>query len=152
MKRMIAKITRTMLTVLSGAMLSVGLPVLHAQTAGCSLSTGTAPTPFQGQGTIITQLPGFPAPPFPFSEVAVDFFDAAGNVSGRATVNLDGVVVEATVSGTYTMNLDCTGKLSLETSVGLLVNESFVVVRSGGLRLVDTDLYVVVSRTMEKMR
>jgi len=152
MKRNIASPT---LAILSFAMLLAGLaPAVHAQdgTIRCSLSTLKGTYSVQGQGTIIAQLPGFPAPPFPFAEVAVDFFDGAGNVSGKATVNLDGVVVQATVAGTYTVNSDCTGTLSLETSVGLPVNESFVVLRNGGLRLVDTDAYVVVSRTMEKMR
>jgi hypothetical protein len=152
MKRNIA---RPILTIPSFALL---LPCLaaavHAQdeASGCSLSTLKGTYSVQGQGTIVAQLPGFPAPPFPFAELAVDLFDGAGNVSGNATVNIDGVVVQATVAGTYTLRSDCTGTLSLQTSVGLPVNESLVVLRNGGLRLVDTDPYVVVTRTMEKMR
>jgi hypothetical protein len=124
----------------------------QANATSCSLSTLKGTYSVQGQGTVIAQLPGFPVPPFPFAEVAVDLFDGAGNVSGKATVNIDGVVMQATVAGTYVLNSDCTGTLSLQTSVGLPVNESFVVLRNGGLRLVDTDSYVVVSRNMEKMR
>jgi hypothetical protein len=49
------------------------------------------------------------------------------------------------------VNSDCTGTLSLETSAGFPVHESFVVLRNGGLRLVQTDPFVIVTRTMEKM-
>jgi hypothetical protein len=127
---------------------------IHAQnaTTGCSLSTLSGTYSVQGQGTAVAQLPGFPAPPFPFAEVAIDFLDGAGNVSGKFTVNVDGTVISGTVSGTYTVNSDCTGTLSLQTSIGLPVNEYFVVLRNGGLRLVDTDPFVVITRTMEKMR
>jgi hypothetical protein len=152
---MIRNFLHLTLMTLCWALLSVGsVPAIYAQdgTTGCSLSTLKGTYSVQGQGTVISKLPGFPAPPFPFAEVAVDFFDGAGNVSGKATVNTNGTVVQATVGGTYTLESDCTGTLSLETSVGLPVNESFVVVRNGGLRLVDTDPYVVVARTMEKMR
>jgi hypothetical protein len=124
----------------------------QANTTSCSLSTLKGNYSVQGQGTVVAQLPGFPAPPFPAAEVAMDTFDGAGNVFGKATVNVGGVIVQATVAGTYTVNSDCTGTLSLETSLGLPVNESFVVLRNGGLRLVDTDPYVVITRTMEKMR
>jgi len=62
MKRNIA---RTTLRVLSFAMLLVCLaPAVHAQggTTGCTLSTLKGAYSVQGQGTIITQLPGFLAP------------------------------------------------------------------------------------------
>jgi hypothetical protein len=143
-----------MLTSLYSVLLWVALiSAAHAQDniTGCSLSTLKGTYSVQGQGTVVAQLPGFPAPPFPFAEVAVDSFDGAGNVSGEATLNVDGVVLQATVAGTYTVSSDCTGTLSLKTSLWLPVNEYFVVLRDGGLRLVDTDPYVVVSRTMEKM-
>ena len=148
-------IVRTTFTILSVALLLSGLaPAVHAQggTTGCSLSTLKGSYSVQGQGTIIAQLDGFPAPPLPFAEVAVDSLDGAGNVSGTFTVNVDGALLTGTVAGTYTVNSDCTGTLALQTSVGLPVNESFALLRNGGLRLVDTDTYVVVTRTMEKMR
>lgn len=152
MNRAIAEPTLWSLSV--ALLLVVLAPVVRAQgnTADCSLSTLKGTYSVQGQGTVVAQLPGFPIPPFPFAEVAVDRFDGTGNVSGQATVNIDGVVVQATVAGTYAVNPDCTGTLSLATSLGLPVNESLVVLRNGCLRLVDTDSYVVVTRTMEKMR
>ena len=49
-------------------------------------------------------------------------------------------------------DLECTGTISLLTNLGIPVNESFVVLRTGALRLVDIDSYIVITRTMEKMR
>ena len=146
---------RASLLILSLTLLLAGVAQAgHAQdtTTGCSLSTVKGTYSVQGQGTIVAQLPGFPAPPFPFAEVAVDFLDGSGNISGNFTANVNGVVVPGTVAGTYTMNPDCTGTITLLTNSGIPVNESFLLLRNGGLRLVDTDSYIVITRTMEKMR
>jgi hypothetical protein len=126
----------------------------HAQDniAGCSLSTLKGTYSVQGQGTVVAQLPGLPAPPFPFAEVAVDFLDGSGNISGKFTANVNGVVIPGTVSGTYTVGSDCTGLISMQTNSGIPVDESFVVLRTGDLRLVQTDSYLVITRTMEKIR
>jgi hypothetical protein len=147
-------IGRASLTILSLTMLLAALAPAHAQggTIGCSLSTLNGTYSVQGQGTIVTQLPGLPPPPLPFGEIAIDFIDGAGNISGNFTANLAGIVLSGTVVGTYTVNPDCTGTISLRTSLGNPVNESFVVLRNGGLRLVDSDSYIVITRTMEKMR
>jgi hypothetical protein len=61
------------------------------------------------------------------------------------------VLLLGTIAGTYKVNPDCTGTLSMQTSAGFPVDESFVVLRNGGLRLVQTDPFVVVTRTMERM-
>lgn len=151
MKRNVA---RTTLRILAVAMLLAGVAsAVHAQggTTCCSLSTLKGTYSVQGQRTIVAQLPGFPAPPFPFGEIAI-VIDGAGNISGNFTANVNGVVVPGTVAGTYTMNPDCTGTISVETNSGIPVKESFVVLRNGGLRLIDTDSYIVITRTMEKMR
>jgi len=149
------KNARTTLAVLFSTVLLVCVvPAVHAQdgTTGCSLTTLKGTYSVQGQGTVVAQLPGFPAPPFPFGEIAIDFIDGAGNISGNFTANVDGAVVSGTVVGTYTVNPNCTGTISLLTNLGIPVNESFVVLRNGGLRLLDTDSYIVITRTMEKMR
>lgn len=146
--------SRTTLTILSFVLLLASLATtLHAQDAatGCSLSTLKGNYSVQAQGTVIAQFPGLPAPPFPFAEVAIDFIDGAGNITGKFTANAGGVVIPGTVAGTYTVNPDCTGTISLLTDLGIPVNETFLILRNGGLRLVDTDSYVVITRTMEKM-
>lgn len=152
MKRTIAF---TSSTILSLTILLVGSATAgHAQdeNTGCSLSALKGTYSVQGQGIVVAQLPGFPAPPFPFAEVAIDFMDGAGKITGKFTANVDGVLVPGTVAGTYTVNSDCTGTITMLLNSGLPVNESFVVLSNGNLRLVDTDSYIVITRVMEKTR
>lgn len=90
---------------------AAALPVVHAQelASGCSLASLNGRYALEGAGTIVAQLPGFPAAPFPFGEVVLETFDGAGNVFGSATVNAGGAVLSHLgVSGTYAVNLDCT--------------------------------------------
>ena len=84
--------------------------------------------------------------------MAIDYLDGAGNISGKFTANVDGVFVPGTVAGTYTVNADCTGTVTMQTNSGIPVNESFVALGNRSLRLVDTDFYIVITRTMEKIR
>lgn len=121
------------------------------ENVGCSLSTVKGNYSVQGQGTVVAQLPGFPAPPFAFAEVALDSFDGAGNVSGNFIASVNGLTIPGTVTGTYTVNHDCTGTIKMQTNSGIPINEYFVVLRTGSLRLVDTDSYIVITRTMERM-
>jgi hypothetical protein len=134
-------------------LIATALPVAHAEdrAATCSVSMLKGTYSVQGQGTIVAQLPNFPAPPFPFAEVAIDYLDGAGNISGKFTANVDGVVVPGTVAGTYTVNADCTGTVTMQTNSGIPVNESFVALGNRSLRLVDTDFYIVITRTMERI-
>jgi hypothetical protein len=135
-------------------LLAATVPVAHAEdsTDTCSVSTLKGAYSVQGQGTIVAQLPNFPAPPFPFAEAGIDYLDGAGNLTGKVTLNIDGLAVQATVAGTYKVSSDCTGTLSLTTNLGIPVNESIVVRSNESFLAVDTDSYVVVTRTMEKIR
>lgn len=84
---MIRNILRPTLIVVRLALLLAGLaPAIHAQdtTTGCSLSTLNGTYSVQGQGTILIQFPGFPAPPFPFAEVAIDSIDGKGSTRWRS--------------------------------------------------------------------
>jgi len=52
--------------------------------------------------------------PLPLAEVVRDFLDGAGNIRGHFTANGDGVVVTGNLRGTYRVNPDCTGTISLD--------------------------------------
>ena len=142
------------LAALAALTLLATVPVAHAEDSidTCSVSTLKGAYSVQAQGTVVSQLPNFPAPPFPFAEAGIDNLDGAGNLTGRVTLNIDGLAVQANVAGTYAVNSDCTGTLSLTTSLGIPVNESIVVVSQERFIAVDTDSYVVVTRIMEKIR
>src|SRR5260370_32170410 len=87
------------------------LPVVHAQDGnpGCSLASLNGRYAIEGQGAVVAQLPGFPAPPAPQGEVAIATVNGAGSFSGSATLNICGLVLTSVpFTGTYTVNPDCT--------------------------------------------
>lgn len=119
---------------------------------GCSLASLNGTYAVEGQGTVIGQLPGFPAPPFPFGEVSVAHLNGAGSFSGNTTANLGGLVATISFTGTYTVNSDCTGTVTVNTSSGLTTHDAIVVV-GGGRQIIatDTDPFEVVQRKAERL-
>jgi hypothetical protein len=119
---------------------------------GCSLASLKGPYAIEGQGTVVAQLPSFPAPPAPYAESVLADFDGAGTFSGKATVNVGGVVVKPTFTGTYTVNSDCTGNATINTDLGLTLHRAIVVI-GGGQRFIETetDPFAVIQSRAEKL-
>lgn len=116
---------------------SAHIATVHAD-GGCSLASLNGRYALERQGTIIAQLPGFPAPPTPFGEVNIAIFDGAGSFSGSAVVNVGGVVLNpVTFTGTYTVKPDCSGTDTVFTGVGVTLHNSIVVI-GGGQRFIST--------------
>jgi hypothetical protein len=129
------------------------VPVVHAQdeNSGCSLASVKGSYALDRRGTLVASILGLSAPA-PWGEVAFEQFDGAGALSGKATVNVGGAVVSGTLTGTYTVNSDCTGTKTINTSVGVTVHEA-IVVTGGGQRMVgtQTDPWAVVQTKAEKI-
>lgn len=120
---------------------------------GCSAASLNGAYAVEGQGTVVAQLPGFPAPPFPFGEATRARFNGDGTGSASATVNFGGTVLSAVPATiTYAVNPDCTGNLTVNTTLGLSVHEAFVVI-GGGQRFIttQTDPFAVVQRRGERL-
>src|SRR6202521_3891310 len=119
---------------------------------GCSLASLKSPYAIEGQGTVVAQPPGFPAPPAPWAESVLVDFDGAGTFSGKATVNVGGVVVKPTFTGTYTVNSDCTGNATINSDLELTVHRAIVVI-GGGQRFIETetDPFIVGEGRVEKL-
>jgi len=100
------KMVRTTLAALSFAVLLAGVtPAAHA--AICSTFTAAGNWSVSDSGTVVGVGP----------RVATGRFtlDAVGNLlNGVATSSLNGSIADETFSGTYTVNSDCTGTLSVE--------------------------------------
>ena len=106
MKRDISQKTLAMIFL---TMLDVGLaPVASAQDGGgCSSATVVGKWGFTTNGTVVGIGPR--------DSLGIFTLDGAGNlVNGKATASLNGSVTEETFSGTYSVNPDCTGKLSIQ--------------------------------------
>jgi hypothetical protein len=102
MKRNIA---RTTLLMVSEMMLLVTLAATaRAEGPQCSPALTAGKWGFTTDGTIIGVGPRV--------ALALLTLDAAGNVKGKVSASLNGNVTHTTLSGTYTVNPDCTGALS----------------------------------------
>ncbi len=91
------------------------VPEVRAQGPQCNLRTleGTYGNSFQflnlPPGTTVVPQPIGIATHFPGAGIGVTTFDGQGNFSGSITTSLGGLILQGTVSGTYTVNPDCTG-------------------------------------------
>jgi hypothetical protein len=96
---------RLMLLVLALVLLSTAV----AQTkTPCSVMTLYGTYGVLEQGTIVTQIPGFPAPPpYPVVLAARAIYDGTGNLSGPFKISIAGLQLTGTFTGTYTVSSDC---------------------------------------------
>jgi hypothetical protein len=73
----------------------------HAGGPPCSLARAAGTYGVSDSGTVVGVGPR--------ATVALLTFEAAGNVKAKVTASLNGSVTKSTLSGTYTVNPDCTG-------------------------------------------
>jgi hypothetical protein len=88
----------------------------------------------------------------PFAEVGSQTFDGSGGTHATATLSANGNVLRVTIDGTYTVNSDCTGSMTLNVSpLGATVHVDLVVDANGAeIRAIGTDSGVVESRVYRK--
>jgi hypothetical protein len=132
----------------------LGGSIVRAQEDSCSIASLHGTYAVHAHGTIVGQLPQppFPTAPFPFGEAGIVTLNGTGQLSGKTTVNLGGVVLQPTFSGMYTVNSDCTGTLTVQSSAGFVLHDAIIVTRGGGGTVeVQTDPFAVVTRTLERI-
>jgi hypothetical protein len=117
----------------------------------CSNATLHGSFGYTSNGTL---LPAYVAPPYagPFAEVGRQTFDGKGNTDATATLSANGNIQQVTIQGTYTVNSDCTGSITLYVlPLQATVHANFVIDRDGAeLRAIGTDSGVVESRVYRK--
>lgn len=138
-------------SVLFSALVILGMgPSLRAQQQpGCSQATLSGSFGYTNNGSIIAGPDAGP-----FGGVGRQTFDGKGNTEATATVSVNGNVVQVTISGTYSVNADCTGSMILTVSTGTEVftnHVKFVIVRGGTeMRAINTDPGAVITTIAEK--
>ncbi|GEM_PF-2680615 len=81
----------------------------------CSNATLSGKYAVIGDGFVPNGPP--PAPMVPFAETSLMTLDGAGNLSNKVTVSRNGQISRNIDPGTYTVNEDCTGTMTISISV-----------------------------------
>jgi hypothetical protein len=131
-------------TVLFSALMALAIPLrVHAQ-PGCSNATLNGSFGYTNTGTILAG-PGAG----PFGGVGRQTFDGKGNTEATATVSVNGNISHATIKGTYVMNANCTGSMTLLVTVGTETftnHVNLVIVHGGGeFRAINADPGIVLT-------
>jgi hypothetical protein len=88
----------------------------------------------------------------PIAQIGRQTFDGRGNTDATATLSANGNIVRVTVQGTYVVNPDCTGSMTLYVSpFGATVLLDFVIDDDGAeLRAIITDAGAIESLVFKK--
>jgi hypothetical protein len=117
----------------------------------CSNATLHGSFGYTSTGTL---LETFVPPPFagPFAEVGRQTFDGKGNTEAIVTFSANGnISSKVTFEGTYKVNPDCTGSMTLSNPSLGAIHADFVIDDEGKeLRTISTDSGVVESRVYKK--
>ena len=106
------------------------LPKVHAKEEGCSLATLKASYGFSFEGLFTSNaVPATISAFTPVAGIGLITFDGAGNLSGSETVSFGGAINPTPLTGTYLVNPNCTGSMTLTLSAGGFVfHLDFVIV------------------------
>jgi hypothetical protein len=149
-KEMIMKcsIARTFAMAAVAALALVTAPTAKADDKGCSNTTLGGTFAYTSTG-FITAPPSLAGP---FAETGTQYFDGKGGTNATLMLSQNGNIVPATVTGTYTVNADCTGTMTLQVSpIGVTVDVFFVVDNivngsGNGFQAIETDTGFVITR------
>jgi hypothetical protein len=125
----------TPLMIVCGLLVSGASAIAQSDDQHCSCTNRTLSGDYGSiaQGVLLPN-PGLP-PELPFTSVGVTHFDGKGNFTGTEHTVVNGTEQEAdwtANSGTYTVNLNCTGTIVLNTpNSPVPLNIFFVIVRHG---------------------
>ncbi len=115
----------------------------------CSEASRQGSFGFTNTGTNIALPPPLAGP---IAQIGRQTFDGRGNTHGTGTLSAHGNILRVTVQGTYVVNPDCTGSLTLYVSpFGSTVNVDFVIDDDGAeVRAVVTDPGAIESLVFKK--
>jgi hypothetical protein len=92
---------------------------------GCSDASLRGSFGFTSTGTLLTLPPPLAGP---FAEIGRQTFDGRGSTDGTATLSANGNIARVTFQGTYAVNPDCTGSMTLYVSpLGITADLDFVI-------------------------
>jgi hypothetical protein len=137
----------TIIALATAFVLSFGSP---AQAADKECSNATLKGAFAYTNT------GFITAPAPiaglFAGVGIQNLDGNGGTTATAWVSQNGNILQVTIKGTYTVNPDCTGTLTLQISpLGITSHAVFVIDADGAeFRAINTDAGSVITTVAKR--
>ncbi len=125
---------------------TLAAPALHAQAPACDASSLKGAFGYRFSGFVYDNL-GYM---YILNAVGRMVSDGAGNLTGSDTYSFDGNVGKRQYTGTYTINEDCTGSLTLTPGSGSAFHADIVIVNNGNeVEVVQSDASYIVSGTMK---
>jgi len=133
-----SSITKTF-TIAAVAVVALGLaPAAKGDDKGCSSASLAGTFSRRDTGTIL--MAPVAAGVGPIAVVGTFTFDGSGNVTGATVSSQNGNIVRGTQTGTYTVNPDCTGTITVQPPGGHAAHYSFVMDDSeNGFQYICTD-------------
>jgi hypothetical protein len=123
------------------------VPVVHAQDKGCDATTVTGAYGYTLSGTVYDNY-GYI---YMLGAAGRMVSDGNGNLTGTDTLSFDGTIAKRQYTGTYTMNADCTGSLTLTMPGGGTMHADIVAVNNGKeLNMVQTDTAYIVTAVLKQ--
>jgi hypothetical protein len=145
-KQMIRKcsIARTFTMAAVTALALAISPTAKADDKGCSNATLQGTFAYTSTG-FITAPPDFAGP---FAEAGTQVFDGKGGTTAAVTLSQNGNILPVSITGTYTVNPDCTGTFTLQVSPINVTVHVFFVIDDGGdeFQAIETDPGLVITR------
>lgn len=137
-----------MLTLAVATIALVLMPRARAENRGCSNSMLNGAYAYTSTGSIASP----PIVAGPFVEVGVQDFDGKGDTTATATLSQNGNILQVSITGTYTLNPDCTGTMTLQVApIGVTVHVYFALDSNGSaFQAIETDAGLVITRAGKK--
>jgi hypothetical protein len=151
MKRSLAPTTLVVVFAVFSTVFVLGIsPKAQAgEPRGCSNASLRGSFGFTNTGTNLALPPPFAGP---IAQIGRQTFDGRGHTRATTTLSANGNIFGATAEGSYVVNPDCTGSLTLYVSpVGSTVNADFVLDDDGAeIRALITDEGAIESIVFKK--
>jgi len=141
--------TKGFAAVLVSTLVALGMPLNVQAQPNCSNASLSGTFGYTNTGTIL----GGPDAG-PFGGVGRQTFDGKGNTEATAAVSVNGSIYHATINGTYVVNSNCTGSMTLVGTAGpqTFTNHVEFVVVHGGMEFqaINTDPGSVITTAGKK--
>jgi hypothetical protein len=149
MRRTVAPTTLAIAAFAAAFVLGIAPTAQADEHKECSSASLQGSFGFTSTGTLLA-----PPPPLagPFGEIGRQTFDGQGNTEATATLSANGNINRVTIQGTYVVNPDCTGSMTLFISpLGVTAHLDFVIDDDGAeVRAIATGPGTIETRVYHK--